>query len=106
MSSKNTHNVETEREFMQTVLALARLCDWHAYHTHDSRRSAAGFPDLVLVKPPRLLFLETKSESGRVTAAQQTWLTALEACTEPPQTYVARPSDWDWIAAIIQSKDD
>ena len=95
---------ETEKDFMRAIHLLAELCGWLIYHTHDSRRSPAGFPDLVLVKPPRVLFIETKSEKGRVTPEQQTWLTALEACDEPPQTYLARPSDWESIAAVIQGR--
>lgn len=42
----------SEKEFQAQVLDLARLTGWLCYHPHDSRRSAPGFPDLVLVRPP------------------------------------------------------
>jgi hypothetical protein len=69
----------TEKEWQAQVLDLARLYGWrHAYHTFDSRRSASGFPDLVLVRE-RALFAELKSKSGKVSAAQADWLAALVA---------------------------
>ena len=34
------------------VQHLTRLPYWLAYHTHDSRKSAPGFPDLVLLRAP------------------------------------------------------
>lgn len=71
-----------EEALQQHVLDCARLLGWLAYHTHDSRRSAEGFPDLVLVRPPRLAFAELKAwpegtAKGEPTAAQRVWLDAL-----------------------------
>ena len=40
----------TEKKFQAAVLQIANMYGWLAYHTHDSRRSAPGFPDLVLVR--------------------------------------------------------
>ena len=40
------------REFMPAVVELAKRFGWLLYHTHNSRRSASGFPDLVMVRPP------------------------------------------------------
>ena len=62
----------TERQFQRQVLDLARLCGYRAYHTHDSRRSQPGFPDIVLVNPERrhTLFVELKTSTGRVTAGR------------------------------------
>lgn len=52
----------TERQFQPQVVQLARLCGWLIYHTFDSRRSAAGFPDLCMVRGDRCLFVELKSD--------------------------------------------
>ena len=82
-----------ERAFQEAVLQLARLHGWLAYHTHDSRRSQAGFPDLVLVRGQRVVFAELKSAKGRVRPAQRVWLDRLEAAGA--ETYLWRPSDWD-----------
>ena len=53
----------------------------------------AGFPDLVLAKPGRLLFVELKSENGRLSQEQARWLAAL-GLTERAEVKVWRPSDW------------
>ena len=51
----------------------------------------AGFPDLVLVRKGRLLFVELKSEIGKVSPQQRKWLDDLDKAAE---TYVWRPEDW------------
>ena len=92
-----------EKQFMQSILMLATMNGWLAYHTYDSRRSAPGFPDLVLVKPPRLVFLETKREQGKLTQAQAQWIEALHNVTGRPESYVLRPSDWDLACDVLSS---
>lgn len=67
----------SEREFLQQLRDLARVFGWLCYHRHDSRRSEPGFPDLLLVRPPSVIFAELKTNVGRLTPAQRTWLEAL-----------------------------
>lgn len=83
----------SEAAWQEQVLELAQLYRWLAYHTFDSRRSAAGFPDLVLARAPELLIVELKSERGRVRPEQRDWLEVLAACGI--ETHVWRPSDFD-----------
>jgi hypothetical protein len=69
----------SEEELQANVLRTAGLLGWRYYHTRDSRKSAGGFPDLVLVRPPRLVFVELKRlperlAAGRPTAEQQAWI--------------------------------
>ena len=90
----------TEKQFMEAVLDAARTFGWMAYHTFDSRRSTGGFPDLVMVKPPRVLFVECKAAKGCVTADQEEWLAALAGC-EWPETYLWRPDDMSSILALL-----
>lgn len=71
---------EMSEDALQTrVLLLAGSLGWLAYHTHDSRRSQAGWPDLVLAhkKRPLLLIRELKSARGKVTPDQERWLALL-----------------------------
>ncbi len=89
---RNT-NIFSEREFQRQVLQLARLSGWLVYHTHDSRRSTPGFPDLVLVRAPRLVFAELKSEKGRIRPEQSVWLEAFSGCVVAPESYLWRPRD-------------
>jgi len=70
--------IETEKELMQAAINLAQSYGWLVYHTFNSRRSEPGFPDLILVRRDKLLAIECKSEKGRVTPAQQSWLAALD----------------------------
>lgn len=71
----------TEAQLLQAVRDVAKLRGWLAYHTHDSRRSEPGFPDLVLVHPRTgdLVVAELKATKGRVSHAQQAWIDALAA---------------------------
>lgn len=64
---------------------------WAAYHTHDSRHSAAGWPDLVLVRE-RLLMAELKREKGQLSARQVYWIELLRGAGV--ELYVWRPSCW------------
>ena len=91
----------TEAEHLEQVRTVALTCGWHLYHTFDSRRSAAGFPDLVLVRPPRVIFAELKSERGRLTVPQQMWGDALDQCTSV-EYYLWRPSNWDEIMEVLR----
>ena len=90
----------TEAELQRNVLSLAAMTGWLAYHTYDSRRSQAGFPDLVLVRPPVLIYAELKSEAGRLTPQQHEWMEQLLACKQI--AFVWRPSDWDEIVEILK----
>ena len=67
----------TEAAFQQQLVQLAELYGWRSYHTHDSRRSQRGFPDLVLVRGPELIFAELKTDTGRIKPEQLEWIDAL-----------------------------
>lgn len=94
-----------EAGFQNQVIKLARLGGWgifHAPHGGDRDRFAfgqipegKGFPDLVLARPPELLFRELKTDKGRMGAGQPEWLAALEACGA--DVGVWRPRDIDEI---------
>jgi hypothetical protein len=77
MRARNAGGELAEAAFQRQVEQLAAFYGWRTYHTHDSRRSAAGFPDLVLIRGPELLFVELKTDRGRLSAAQAAWLEAL-----------------------------
>lgn len=93
--------LETEAQYSARIVQWARLNGWLAYHTFYSGRSQQGFPDLTLVKQGRLVFIEVKSESGRLSASQQQWLALLDS-VPGIDAVVARPSNWDMIASLLK----
>ena len=93
----------TEKQFMRNVIDLARILGFAVYHTHDSRRSQGGWPDLVLLKDGRMIAAELKSERGRVTREQQAWLDGLGTIAGV-ESYLWRPADWNHIGDILQGR--
>lgn len=94
----------TEAEFQKQVLEWARRGNWLCHHTHDSRfqewGTDRGFPDLVLVRPPRVLFVELKREKGNVTSNQALWIFKLENCPGI-EAYIWRPTDGDEVKRVL-----
>ncbi len=77
-----------ERDFMQEIIAWLEDRGWLVYHTHNSRFSQTGFPDLFCVRKNQAIALEVKAEGkplrkGRVSKrgkwlpGQDEWLAAL-----------------------------
>lgn len=97
----------SEDEFLDQVNDLADMLGWMHYHTHDSRRSTPGFPDLVLVHPTRpelgIVFLELKSAKGRTTPAQARWVMALRRSGSAGQVWsqVVKPDQLTEVARIL-----
>ncbi len=88
----------SEEQWLRVVLDYARLKGWRSYHTRNSRRSTAGFPDLVLVRGRRLVFAELKTEKGRATHEQLDWLEALRPNAE---VHLWRPSDLPEVLRVL-----
>jgi len=91
----------TEAQHQAAILELAQLTGWRWYHVPDSRRCPAGFPDLVLCRPPVLLFVECKTDKGRIRPEQHEWLAALHGC-DGVQVRVWRPRDWEEIEETLK----
>lgn len=83
----------SESTLQARVIAQARALGWLVYHTHDSRRSQPGFPDLVLVhaKQGRVLYRELKTQRGRPRPEQTAWLEALNRAGQDAKVW--RPLD-------------
>lgn len=103
----------SEAEFLHQVLELATILGWSGAHFRPALTKrgwrtpvqgplGAGFPDLVLVhvRKRRILYVELKSDTGKVSADQAAVLAALhEAGAE---TRVWRPRDWDALQADLE----
>lgn len=106
---------QTERQWQATVLQYAALRGWKAWHdnaTNAPRRCAgcgavrhlprnpAGWPDLVLVRRPDVLFVELKRDDGKLDDDQAAWLAELAACGQ--RVFVWRPSDWPEVEEVLR----
>ena len=85
-----------EKDFQDDLMRQFGIYGWRAYHTHDSRRSQSGFPDICAVHrdSKKLIYAELKREpipdlikadgqtlkrrrTVKITRAQTEWLTDL-----------------------------
>ena len=88
-----------EKDFQASVIKVAKTFGWAYYHTYDSRMSVAGWPDLVLCRPPCLIFVELKMEKKYPTKAQRHWGGLLKQCNA--EYYLWRPKNWDDVIARL-----
>lgn len=93
---------ESEEEFQARVIELAKSLGWKHYHTRDSRKSVAGYPDLTLWRD-RVIFVELKAANGTVSAAQSTVHEDMLAAGA--ELYVWRPADWSTIVEVLTRRD-
>jgi hypothetical protein len=92
----------TEPELLAAVLDLARVFGWRTAHFRAAQTrygwrtpvqgDGAGFPDLVVVRGSRVIAIELKSDTGKVTAEQRLWLDALTDAGV--LTCIWRPEHW------------
>jgi glycine/D-amino acid oxidase-like deaminating enzyme len=89
----------TEADWQELVVQYARLQGWWAFHPYDSRKSQAGWPDLVLLRPPELVIVELKSQRGKVTQEQERVLAMLAECGV--EAHLWRPADESEVFARL-----
>lgn len=105
----------SEAAWQKQVIDLARLHGWRVAHFRPARTErgwrtpveadGAGFPDLVLMRAPELIFAELKAEEGRPTQAQLEWLYPLQtvaADNEWVRCFVWRPSDFEDVREALR----
>lgn len=115
-----------EQAFQQQVIDLAHIYGWRVAHFRAAMTArgwrtpveadGAGFPDLVLVRPPEVIFAELKAARGTLTPAQREWIAALTLVEEgiahrtgsgddPAsrifEVNVWRPADFDTVHARL-----
>lgn len=93
-----------EKDFQAAVVRLAKLCGWQVFHQYDSRKSEPGWPDLVLMRPPVILFRELKRalRPQAVTIPQRKTLRMLAQCGQ--DTAIWTPADWKKIEETLQRR--
>lgn len=89
----------SEAAWQSRVVDYARMCGWWVLHHPDSRRAtAAGWPDLTLIRD-RLLLAELKTARGRLSPAQQHVHGMLRDVGI--EIHVWRPTDWPDVMELL-----
>ena len=99
---KTTRPENTEKAWLAQVRYLAKTLGWQFWHPWLTIYSARGWPDVALVRPPRLIFAELKTEKGKVSPEQQEWLDLLRSVGGNVEVYVWRASDFDEVVRILR----
>jgi hypothetical protein len=110
MKTKTIIIQKNEKQWQRVVMDYARLRGWTVRHFHDSRkqitngqlvgdRDAADVPDLELVRPPRFVKVELKSNIGRIKPGQQRYMDLLRECGL--EVYIWRPRDYDEMMKVL-----
>lgn len=97
----------TESAWQSQVVGVARQFGWEAFHAPDNRPGrngrvqavAPGWPDLVLLGHSRALFVELKSQTGRVRPEQTQTLERLAAAG--CECAIWRPSDLATVLKVL-----
>jgi hypothetical protein len=94
----------SEKQLQNAVIEAAQILGWRVAHFRTSMNlkggystavaaDGKGFPDLVLVRGERLMFIELKSRSGKTSDHQNVWLSDLNKTAA--EVFVFRPNDWE-----------
>lgn len=92
----------SEATFQQAVIDYLLTRCWRVNHNHDSRKSGphAGLPDIIAARNGRVVFIELKKQSGRVSRHQQAWIDEI-TIGGTTEIYVFRPADWCEFERIL-----
>lgn len=104
-------DLTTEAGFQRAVVDQAHRSGWTTNHTYRAKladgtwrttTTLKGMPDLMLVKPGQLGFLELKKPGGEATP-EQVAVVALLQTVPGVWAYVVHPSDWPEIVELLTS---
>ena len=104
----------SELDFQTSVVEVAKLAGWRVAHFRSAPPSgwllaradsydAHGWPDLTLVRPPRLVFAELKSHTGKPTERQLEWLDVLRL-VPGVEVYLWNPADWHSLVELLTGR--
>ena len=109
-----------EAGFCDGVIELATMAGWLVHHDRDDMRKHTqgrpGFPDLVLIRPPKLILAELKAAPGiELDRDQLVWMAGLRAIQaqlerfhdlDAPtaamlEVHLWTPADWPVIQRVL-----
>ena len=91
----------TEKAWGGRVEQIARLNRWTYYHTWQSQHSTPGFPDYVFVRDGEIIYVELKTEVGKLSPHQIKWRDLL--CAARQEWYCWRPNMIDFVEDRLSS---
>jgi hypothetical protein len=106
---------QSERAFMAQVGRYATLMKWRVWHDNATNaprrcrscgevqhlpRNRSGLPDLILVRRPRVVWVELKADRGKLSDEQRAWLDDLRASGQ--EVYLWRPNDWSEAERVLR----
>jgi hypothetical protein len=104
MRKKQAPEELSEKQWSQQFKGLFTVLGWVGYHPYLSIHSERGWPDwsLVHLTTKRLIFVELKKESGKLSDSQIRWRDLLEATGQ--EWYCLKPSQFDEAAEILRAR--
>ena len=95
----------TEGDFQRQVIKAAEMFFWAIYHVTNVKGrllawSSLGFPDLVLCHGHQVLYRELKTDTGRLSTDQKSWIALLNRAGQ--DVGVWRPKDWDRVVLELK----
>ena len=100
----------TEAEFSRQVEELLSLTGWRWCHFRPAMKKDGGWVtaisgdpgmvDIIAVRGSELIWVELKSERGKLSPAQQDWIKALVDAGQ--RVYLWRPSDWETVVRVTR----
>ena len=100
-----------EADLQDAIIDIARVLGYRVAHfrpalTDKGWRTPVsgdgkGFPDLELAhaQKHRTLYIECKSEKGRLSPEQNRWLMVLALAGN--ECYIIKPSEWEYIKDVL-----
>lgn len=110
MAGRRTpRDFSTEKGFQTEVLRIARRAGWTCNHTYKAKlrdgtwrttTTLKGMPDLTLIKPGRLGFLELK-KPGEHPSPEQEAVVALLQTVPGVFAHIVWPADWPMLMDLL-----
>jgi len=91
----------TESQLREQIRDICKLTGWKMYFTFNSMHSPKGMTDLILCRPPRVIFAELKREDTDLKPDQEAWRDLLTACPGV-EWYLWIPSQIEEIVSILR----
>lgn len=104
----------TEKELQSAIVDVLDAYGWRFAHFRPAQAQSGnwmtamqghiGYPDITAVKGVKILFIELKSEKGKVRPEQDDWLTDLADAYLG--VHLVRPSNLDYFIDHLAGKND